>query len=98
MVLIWLVGLFLITAKVKTGEEGGYFFNAYQAIVGIYMAFRILIKMNERKSNMSMTRSREAFEFTPLDHKANDPRILSKYPIGGPDPRETINSQSKKPD
>ena len=99
MILVWLIGLFVLIAICKEGEAAGYFFNTYQAIVGIYMVFRIHTKMHGRRSNnMSMARSREPFEFTPLDHKANDPRILSKYPIDGPDPRETRTSQSRQPE
>lgn len=88
---IWLLGVFLILASGKGGSEAGYLLTAYQAIAGIYMAFLIHLKMNQGRENVSMTHTDEPFEFTPLDHEANDPRILSKHPIDGPDPEHRLH-------
>ena len=86
---IWILGLFLVVALGTEGKQAGYIFNAYQAIAGIYMAFLVHLKMNKKNSNVSDIYTDEPFEFTPLDHHSNDPRILAKHPIDGPDPRET---------
>ena len=84
---VWVVGLFVVIGVGAEGRVAGYLFNAYQAIAGIYMAFRIHLKMHEKEENVSSIHVDEPFDFTPLDHDANDPRILSKHSIGGPDPR-----------
>lgn len=85
---LWLLGLAVVVATGKEGKEAGYIFSAYQAIAGVYMAFRIHLIMNKGKSNMSDIHTDEPFEFTPLNHNANDPRIISKHPIDRPDPRK----------
>lgn len=85
---VWLIGLIGIIAIGKEGKEAGYIFLVYQAIAGIYMAFRLHLIMNKRSSNVSDIHTDKPFEFTPLNHEANDPRILSKHSIDGPDPRK----------
>ncbi|PXA04158.1 hypothetical protein DDZ13_08955 [Coraliomargarita sinensis] len=88
MTALWGVGLVAVVAAGKDGKEAGYIFNAYQAIAGIYMAFRLHLLLNKGNSNMSDIHTDEPFEFTPLNHNSNDPRVISKHPIDGPDPRK----------
>lgn len=89
---VWFFGiLFIVIGLEKEGKEAAYIFNAYQAVAGIYMAFRLHLKMNDRKENVSMVHTDAPFEFTPLNHDGNDPRLLSKHSIDGPDPRKTEN-------
>jgi hypothetical protein len=85
---VWILGLVILFVSGKEGKEAGHFFNALQAIAGLYMAFRIHYMMNSKPSNISSHKSNEPFEFSPLSHEANDPRILSKHPIDGDDPRK----------
>jgi len=84
---IWILGL-VVVALGKEGREGGYIFGTFQAIAGIYMALRLHMIMNKSNSNVSHIYTDEPFEFTPLNHESNDPRIISRHPIDGPDPRK----------
>jgi hypothetical protein len=88
LALIWFVGLFVVASLGKVGREAGAIFQVFQAIVGVYMALRLHLIVNKGRSNMSSMHTDQPFTFTPLDHEANDPRINSKHPIDGPDPRQ----------
>jgi len=85
---LWFLGLVVVVALGKEGREGGYIFGTYQVIAGIYMALRLYMIKNKSNSNVSDIYTDEPFEFTPLNHESNDPRIISRHPIEGPDPRK----------
>ena len=82
------LGLFIFSSLELESRVAGNLFSAYIAVLGVCMAIRIHFKKNKGTQNMSMSHTDEAFEFTPLNHQANDPRILSKHPIDQPAPRE----------
>ncbi|MGZ0708650.1 hypothetical protein ACWPKO_09950 [Coraliomargarita sp. W4R53] len=82
------LGLFIFSSLELESRAAGNLFSAYIAVLGIYMAIRIHLKKNQGTQNMSMSHTDEAFEFTPLNHQANDPSLLSKHPIDKPAPRE----------
>ena len=83
---VWVLGLVLVIAMGKEGKEASYLFSAYQAIAGIWMAFRIHLKVQERKQNVSMRHTSMPFEFTPLNHPGNNPQVRSKHSIDKPEP------------
>jgi len=56
--------------------------------LGVVVLFRILLKCQFSVSRISNFKAKEPYEFTPLDSPGNDPRLLSRYPIAGADPRK----------
>ncbi|GHB97037.1 hypothetical protein [Cerasicoccus arenae] len=66
----------------------GHWCGVYLAVVSIVFTFRLHRHLNWRPSNISDYYADEHVDFTPLEHGGNDPRILSKHPIDGADPRK----------
>ena len=69
-------------------RAGGYIYSTYLAIGAVVMVFRIWMRKHFSAANISSFKSSKPYSYTPLDAEGNDPRLLSKYSVDGPDPRK----------